>query len=1141
MISVATLSSAGGAAKYYDTALAVEANTVDKKADNYYVNEKANAIWQGEGAKLLGIEGEVVNKEDFVNYLNGKITNPKDGSLQNLADNSKGEDRRLGYDFTISAPKSVSIVGLVGGDKKVIEAHNVANATAMRWLEKNGAQIRVKDESGQNKVVNTGNLLYATVQHETSRENDPQLHNHNVIVGVSYDTQKGEWRSLTNDELFVIRAAGDSIYKNELARILVADGYELEYASNGRDFEIKGISKEQLDFYSERKEQLKEALEKSSISADGATYGERQTAALNSRGAKNDLKKDILAGIWEEKAKESGLDINKIVANAKSTMEKGPVNTTDVSNTARKAVSLAIEHLSEREQSFKVADLEVSAVFFGGGKIGMDDVVAAIDERKKDKSLVDRTNAKARTLTTSLAISQELTLQNSILESMGNGVQVITDQNEFNSALKVFEARKSLETNSTYKLSSEQVSAAQNVLMHPDKFQGIQGDAGTGKTAALEFINEASVAKGWQMKGIAITTTAAKELRAATGIESQTIAAFLQERDKQVGLLKSDLEKLTINLAHSPEHIARIKQVERRELNLKGKDGGFGTARYMFDNKTGDVFKSNTGPLNLLNILGHKLSDAGNQQSWDAQKEWKRAEKFSDRFKAKANLAAGKLKVEMGKQLTSYEKVGVSEAAAARTELNIQQIKEHNLLLRAYESKSAQIDNLIKTGNADGKKFMLVMDESSMTGTKDAARIVEIAKDLGARVVIQGDIKQHGSVAAGKALKQTQEAGINLSTIEETRRFDRATPQQKLAIKDMKSGRYADAIAGLDTVQVGTLDDLYIKTAERYIHNREELRINMKDKGHENIEPRVGIVALTNADRKGINIAVREKLKKSGELSKIDFQKEHLNDPKLTIVESGFVPSLKSKSVDRLTALKDYKSLGIKKEDVLSVVEYNTVANTLTIKNDKGKEFVINPEKTNKFSFAQLEQRSYSVGDQIEVRANIGRKNDAGYITNGTKGRITGINNDGVEITWKDGKKTLMNNQQLRHIDHAYARTTYKEQGVTNDRELFVVSEIGAMVVADQAAYVATSRARDNTEIITNAYEKLLNNVGRETKKTTAIDISITKEIGGLKPKDLDTDKQIKRNREVVRKEQTKDNFEIKQDKGKKEDYNLQR
>lgn len=1083
MISKAVLTSSSDAARYHDSALVEDGAKSSKEADNYYVNETALATWQGKGAALLGIEGDKVSREQFINLLEGRIKNPATGELQDLADNSKGDSRRLGYDFTISPPKSVSIVGLVGQDQRVVDAHIAANATAMAWLEKHAAQIRVKNDAGGNQIVQTENLLYATVQHETSRANDPQLHSHNVIVAVSYDMDGQKWRSLTNDELFRLRASADTIYKNEMAVSLKEAGYKLDYAENGTDFQIRGITPEQLKAYSERTEQRNEALRERGIDPATASYEARQAATLDSRAAKSDVTKSALYGTWLETARETGLSVNELVSAAKQSSGKGLTHI-DVPLEAKLAVGRAIDHLSEREQAFKVADLEKAAVEFGAGNVRLATLEKAIADRKFDKSLVDRADEAAPMLTTSLAMSQELTLQNSINEGKGKGARVITDEQVFDDALRAFEERKSIETNSTFRLSREQVNAAKNILMHGDKYQGIQGDAGTGKTAALEFVEEAARNHGWELQGIATSTTGAKELQNATGIKSSTVAAFMVEKDKQLRMLQADVEKLSIDIAHSPTNLSRIKQVERRDMNLSGPDS-FGMARYVFDNKTGNVYKSNSGPLNKLNALGHRLSDIGNRTALEARNEWDKAEKFSDRFAAGVDLVKGTAQATLGKQLATYEKVGDVEAVAARTAHEHEKTQAYNSLVRDYERKSAQVANLTRTGHIDGKKYLLVMDESSMTGVKDSARITELARDLGARVVLQGDIKQHGSVAAGRAFEQTQSFGINLSKIEETRRFDNATPQTKRAIEEMKKGNYAGALKGLDTIEVDGAPALYKKVAERYIENRDELIA----KGH--VDPKIGVVTVTNADRKAINVEVREKLKEAGVVSRKEFQKEHLDDPKMTVAEQCYVPALERHRVNRATATKEYRSLGIGSQETLRIVEFSRDNNTILLEKADGKRVRIDPRKEVNFAYAILEERAYSVGDKVEARANLGKKSEPDRVTNGTRGTIKQIDSLGATVEWvTEGKAstTQLSNDRLRQIDHSYTHTSYKEQGVTNTRQIIAVSEIGANRFNKLAAYVAASRAKDNTEVVTSDLKTMLANAGNAADKTTAID-----------------------------------------------------
>lgn len=1073
MIGVKVLDSSAGAARYHDNALK-EDGPVLTKADNYYANERVNLIWQGKGAALLGIEGQEVTREQFVDFLEGRLPHPDTGKIQDLSINSKGAERRLGYDLTISAPKSVSIVALIGGDERVVQAHIDANRAAMTWLEEHGAQIRVKDGNGQNEIKPTGNLLYATVQHETSRENDPQLHNHNVVVAVTYDQGGATWRSLTNDEIFRIRTQADTIYKAELTRSLRAAGYDIAYRTNGIDFELRGLEPAHIEAFSQRSLQMREALIARGIDPDGASHQARQDAVLATRSRKIDLDKDYLRAIWTDKAKEVGLDVAAVMDRARVAGQQ----VLPEAQLARDGVTRAIKHLSEREQAFPVSKVESEAIFFSRGA-GLAAIKQAIDDRKEDRSLVDRVGRGIPTLTTSAAIAQELTLQDSIWKGKSRGRAIVPERDQFELLLARFEARKTTETGSTFKLSMEQVNAARNVLMHEDKFQGIQGDAGTGKTAALEFVREVASTRGWETLGIATSTTGARELEKATGIRSQTVAAFLTERDERIRMLQAELRQLEVDFAHSPGTLSQVKRVARRDLVLSGR--GYGAGRYVFDSKSGEVLKAETGRWHPLNRLGVKLQGAGQRTLSAGAESSGRIESFADRFRAKAALVAGTIQVAAGRSLTTYEAVDLQEAKSARAEHREQNVRERERR-RAYMTKTAQVENLIATGNPEGRPFLLVMDESSMTGAKDSARISEIARDMGARIVLQGDIKQHGSVSAGRAFLQTQLGGINLSKIEETRRFDNATPQQKDAVAEMKQGRFARALEALDTTLT---DDLYGMTAKRFVENRRQLI----EAGI--AEPKIGVVAIVNEDRKAANQAIRSELRKEGILSGPDHVKQHLDDPKLTEQQYQFVPSLAKEKVDRLTALRDYKTLGIVREELLTVVDYDLNGNRLVLERQNGRTLAIDPSKYTRFSFARMEERQYAVGDIIEARGNIGRLKDTGRVANGTRGEVLEIGVEGARVRWQDGKETSMTNAQLRHVDHAYAHTSHKEQGVTNHREIFLVSPKGAHRLNREASYVAASRAKDNTEIVTSqeARAKMLANAGKTTDKTTAIDI----------------------------------------------------
>jgi len=117
MMSVAPVASAGSAAGYYSN------------SDNYYFLGNLQSLWLGEGAKELGLEGNV-RGEDLTAVLEGRLP---DGSRLGREINGN-HVHRPGHDLTFSAPKSVSILGLIGGDKEMVEAHNHAVRVAAGYF-----------------------------------------------------------------------------------------------------------------------------------------------------------------------------------------------------------------------------------------------------------------------------------------------------------------------------------------------------------------------------------------------------------------------------------------------------------------------------------------------------------------------------------------------------------------------------------------------------------------------------------------------------------------------------------------------------------------------------------------------------------------------------------------------------------------------------------------------------------------------------------------------------------------------------------------------------------------------------------------------------------------------------------------------
>ena len=1085
MITWHQISSSQRAADYHDKALSVDGNLrSEKDVDNYYLDKSPEIFWQGNGAKVLGIEGAKVKREDFINILDGKLLNPVTGSLQDLSARGNA-DRRLGYDLSFAPPKSVSIMALVGGDDRIFQAIERANRSGMRWLEEHGALVRA--EGGEK--FRTGNLLWASVRHETSRDNDPQVHFHNVIAAVTFDTQRNTWRSLTNDHLMLLRNKADDISKATLALEIKALGYAITWSQNGRDFEINGVSKQALEVFSARSAAIDQAIRKRGFDPDAASWSMRQTAALDTRSRKLEIPYSQLHQAWKETAVAHGFDFENVRDQAMTQSQSHAFEYKTSAANNLKSVSLAIEHLSERQQAFTRPELEAYAVALGHCEIS--GVKQAIESHLKHHGLIERLgiSESSQWFTTHRGIEIEREMIQRVIESRGKGPQVLHGSKKFDAMLSNFHERKTKELGSPFILSNEQILAAKNVLMHEDKFQGIQGDAGTGKTAALEFVKEVAQLSGWQVRGLCTTGTAAQTLQRETGIPSSTIASHFAQRTASEKMLRIEIQALKESLLRGESHFhgVKVERTESKILRARGFKTDFGTHRYTFDHKTGEIFRS---PLTPLERVTEKLSQFNSHRVFELpDRSSSRAHTFHRRFRTYALSKAHEWSSHLTERMRTYEKVtNGAEILGARSALMLHKRDEHQMVvMTSLRAKEAALNNLLSFGNVQGEKTLYVLDEAGQTGVKDLQKLIlDVATNPNARGLLQGDVLQNGSVAAGDGFRQFQQA-VNVSTITQTRRFDNATEQTQGAIALMKSRLYAEAITLLSKTVVSNDKDLYSAVATRYLNDY----TNLLYKG--SIRPRVAIVTVLNEDRKLSNQAVREILKLNNFLGQENISKEHFNDSQMTSASVRSAKQLAANGVDRLVFhnLQPYTS-GIQKGDVfqINLGGFSIHSNTITgVLERTGQTLTLDPERHSKFSAYKSEVREYSVGDSVESKVILTFA-DKTRIQNGTRGIIEEISDQSAKISWSSGEITFLNNEQLRYVDHAYAHTSIKDQGATYDRVIVVASESGAKRFHQIAAYVAATRAKEETHVITSNLSGLMKAVGIEVKNTTSLDIN---------------------------------------------------
>jgi conjugative relaxase-like TrwC/TraI family protein len=208
--------------------------------DYYTESERVSGEWIGTGAEILGLSG-VVEQKDFVALCDNTypLTNQRltqrlnQTRTQNAGtgDEREAATRRVFFDFTFSPPKSVSIIALVGGDQRVMQAHREAVRIAVTELE-HFALTRIR-QAGNNSDRATGNIVAALFEHDSSRALDPHLHTHCIVSNATHDPQESRWKALQNHQMLVAQKYVENVYYHELARALRSCGYTLENAARG--------------------------------------------------------------------------------------------------------------------------------------------------------------------------------------------------------------------------------------------------------------------------------------------------------------------------------------------------------------------------------------------------------------------------------------------------------------------------------------------------------------------------------------------------------------------------------------------------------------------------------------------------------------------------------------------------------------------------------------------------------------------------------------------------------------------------------------------------------------------------------------------------------------------------------------------
>ncbi|MGB9205325.1 MAG: MobF family relaxase, partial [Terriglobales bacterium] len=490
---------------------------------NYWSrDQQGHSEWQGRLAEQWKLAGSV-EAEHFARLSEGQHPRTEEQLVRHQVSRTyEGKfgkevtsvEHRSGWDATFSAPKSVSLTALVGGDDRVRDAHRESVHLALRELERY-TQARI---GNVHAPETTGKFIAATFEHDTARPVDgyaaPQLHTHAVIFNMTERESASEngkqMRALQPHEMFVSQRYVTAVYRSELALRLEKLGYELESGKHGQP-EIRGYTKEYLEASSPRREQIKDHLREQGI--DGAAAA--QIAAHHTRDCKALLSPEEVLQRHRELTAQYGHQADRVVALAR---EHGPYHLREPEMQAQRAVTWARDHVFERS-----AVVDRRAILETALARGMGETTSARIRQEFER----RIEAGEFREVSHVGIGQQYTttamihMEREIIGRVQEG-----NRRDYSDPMLVSPQVRISTEDRHRELNASQRQAVDEIFLSREKVVGLDGIAGAGKTTTLSVIREGAEADGYRVEGFAPTSRAAQKLGEA-GMETSTLQKHL--------------------------------------------------------------------------------------------------------------------------------------------------------------------------------------------------------------------------------------------------------------------------------------------------------------------------------------------------------------------------------------------------------------------------------------------------------------------------------------------------------------------------------------------------------------------------------------------------------------------------------------
>ncbi|MDR6710162.1 conjugative relaxase-like TrwC/TraI family protein [Novosphingobium sp. 1748] len=472
--------------------------------DYYTKGGNEPSEWGGKLAGDLGLSGPVDAKV-LRELLAGRVEDQQlgrhraDGTIQH----------HPGWDFAVNAPKSVSIMALVAGDERVLAAHEGAVTAAISYLEEQ-AQLRRRDE-GRIVYETTGRILVARFTEHGSRELDPHLHTHLVVLNMTNHESGERMASLESRVMYGEQRVAGQIYRNALAFGLREQGYEIDTDPRSGLFEIRGVPADLIERFSQRVEAIEDHAREHGLVGQKA----QRASFYATRKAKVKIAGPELTAQWHQRAGDRLGVVRDIAA---TSHERDGQHLAPTRRAASRAALFGLRQLEITEAVNNLGDILRTGLAAHVGEVRLEDIRPRIEEHEAVRKLLpthEQTGDKV--LTRGRTMRKSWRRELALIQHIALGLQDARPIASSDRLLAVLEGTV---------LNRQQQHALIETALTRDRITAIHGVAGSGKSTLVKVLGEAAE-PGTILIALAPTSSAAAELGTKANIEALTVAGFV--------------------------------------------------------------------------------------------------------------------------------------------------------------------------------------------------------------------------------------------------------------------------------------------------------------------------------------------------------------------------------------------------------------------------------------------------------------------------------------------------------------------------------------------------------------------------------------------------------------------------------------